>query len=64
MISVFPLCGDSLKGHILYDMHEDVDTDEQDCLVYDESTIPEVKLFRKFCRPIRNNSLPIGEMKA
>ncbi|KAK3731423.1 hypothetical protein QZH41_003593 [Actinostola sp. cb2023] len=34
------------------------DIDSDDFIEYDESEIPEVKLFHKFCRPLNESPLP------
>lgn len=42
-----------------YDYEESDDSDEY--IEYDESKIPEVKLFHKFCQPLNENPLPAGK---
>ena len=37
------------------------DYDSDDFIEYDENSIPEVKLFHKFCRPLKESPLPVGE---
>lgn len=37
------------------------DYDSDDYIEYDEDKIPEVKLFHKFCRPLKENPKPTGE---
>lgn len=43
------------------DEYEDSD-DSEDYIEYDESKIPEVKLFHKFCQPFNKNPLPVGKL--
>lgn len=37
------------------------DYDSDDFIEYDENSIPEVKLFHKFCRPLKESPLPVGK---
>lgn len=50
-----------VKWNFKMDEYEDSD-DSEDYIEYDESKIPEVKLFHKFCQPFNKNPLPVGKL--